>query len=476
MTGQPTNRRPWRIALRWAGLLVVLAAVIWLAYAGRTPAAPALVVPRPGGEIDPAVARMIDEHVARIESGPRDARAHGMLGILYEANGFWPEAQQSFANAWSLDDAEVLWPYHMAIAMRQAGDFAGSLTQLEQLARQHPDFAPLQHQLGSARLEAGEIEEAARTFQRVIDMAPQRPEGYAGLGDTRLRQGDHAGAAELLEKAIELDPSYRTAHYLLGLAYRGLGRDDAAARELALGVNALVRYMPDALTAQKQRLSVGVSGRLVDADTLLEYGRPAEAAVILEQVLATRPGDARVMNSLATAYIRTNQVQRAYALLLEADQIDSTSYLTPMNLAVCCLTLNRPREALDHAERALTRGPSVSKVHVVRAVVLAALQRFAEAHAALLEAQRLDARDPQIHAALGEVCYRLTRYEDSRHHYATAVKLMPDSLQAHVGLCEVCITLGDAAGAEAALADVRRLAADNPQVQALAQRVAQIGR
>ncbi len=124
----------------------------------------------------------------------------------------------------------------------------------------------------------------------------------------------------------------------------------------------------------------------------------------------------------------------------------------------------------------MKRRPDVAKVHVVHGVVLAALQRFDEARTALVEAQRLDARDPQIHAALGEVCYRLGRYDESRRHYTTAVELLPDSLQAHVSLCEVCITLGDALGAEAALREVQRLAPNHPQVRILEQRVRQIGR
>ena len=467
-----------RSVLRWpasAALAAGVAGLACLGCEGRDPAAD-LVIPRPSREIDAIVTRLIDEHVALVESAPGDARAHGTLGLVYEANGFWAEAQQSFANARSLDPGEVLWPYHMAIAMRQAGDVEGSSRSLKALASEHRDFASLLHQHGNALLEAGETRDAARVFQRVIELEPGRPEGYVGLADTKLRQGDHAGAAALLEPAIEIDPGYRTAHYLLGLAYRGLGREDDAARELAKGLNALVRYMPDALTAQKQRFTVSVSGRLVEADTMLEYGRPAEAAAVFEDVLAAQPADVGVINSLATAYIRTNQVERAYALLRRAHEIDSTNYLTLMNLAVCCLTLNRPAEALQYAERGLERRPDVAKIHVVHGVVLASLQRYAESRAALLEAQRLDARDPQIHTALGEVCYRLARYDESRQHYIQAVKLLPDSLQAQVALCEVCITLGDAVGAEAALQAVQRLAPNNPQVLALERRVRQLGR
>ena len=112
----------------------------------------------------------------------------------------------------------------------------------------------------------------------------------------------------------------------------------------------------------------------------------------------------------------------------------------------------------------------------MHAVVLAQLNRLPEALEALQQAARLDARDPQIHAALGEVCLRMKRLEDARKHFATAVELMPDSIQAHVGLAAACIELGDIEGARAQLVALRRIDPGDPNVGALEQRLEQMGR
>ena len=48
---------------------------------------------------------------------------------------------------------------------------------------------------------------------------------------SRLLEGDAEGAVPLLESALELRPGDRQSHYLLGLSYRALGRQEEAKRE-----------------------------------------------------------------------------------------------------------------------------------------------------------------------------------------------------------------------------------------------------
>ena len=44
----------------------------------------------------------------------------------------------------------------------------------------------------------------------------------------KLRKGLAADAAKLLERAIQLDPNATSAHYLLGQAYREMGKTNKA--------------------------------------------------------------------------------------------------------------------------------------------------------------------------------------------------------------------------------------------------------
>ena len=141
-----------------------------------------------------------------------------------------------------------------------------------------------------ALLEAGHLDEAAVAFQRARDLKPSAPVPMVGLADVKLRQHDHAGAASLLQRAIEIDPDYKAAHYLLGLAYRGLGQSQEAARELARGLDAPPRFMPDPFSKQVRQYMIYPAGRTERAVELAAAGQTAEAAeaaALLEKGLVT---------------------------------------------------------------------------------------------------------------------------------------------------------------------------------------------
>ena len=48
-------------------------------------------------------------------------------------------------------------------------------------------------------------------WQRAIELAPERPEGYTGLGTLYLDQQQPAKAIELFETALEIEPDHADA-------------------------------------------------------------------------------------------------------------------------------------------------------------------------------------------------------------------------------------------------------------------------
>ena len=54
------------------------------------------------------------------------------------------------------------------------------------------------------------------------------------LADLLSESQEHEAAAGLLEAVVRAEPDHATAHYLLGLAYRALGKREEARRELTL--------------------------------------------------------------------------------------------------------------------------------------------------------------------------------------------------------------------------------------------------
>ncbi|MDW8369481.1 MAG: tetratricopeptide repeat protein, partial [Geminicoccaceae bacterium] len=106
---------------------------------------------------------------------------------------------------------------------------------------------------GQALLEAGRTAEAAREFERVLELAeralgandPRLAVDLNNLGEVYRRLGRYTEAAALLQRAIRLDeaaggrsPALATSLNNLGLVYRAQGRleEAAALHRRALGL------------------------------------------------------------------------------------------------------------------------------------------------------------------------------------------------------------------------------------------------
>ena len=188
-----------------AAVLVVSTGWLW---AAESPA-----VPQPDlDRLEPAVAELIRTTAQRVEAEPTQAEAHGRLGMVYEANSLWPEAESSYQRAVELDREDYRWRYRLAVASRQNGNLERSLELLQQLSTEQPDLAPVHQRLALALLERGELVGARTHFQRLIELEPRAPQGYTGLANVNLLEGDAEGAASLLESVLRLRPEDRQAH------------------------------------------------------------------------------------------------------------------------------------------------------------------------------------------------------------------------------------------------------------------------
>jgi len=86
--------------------------------------------------------------------------------------------------------------------------------------------------LGQAYMNAGEYTEAELQFNKVLRMAPDKPNGNFGLGLNYARQGRHEDAVLQFKEAIRLDSHFYPAYAELGYAYADLGDMDAAQKQV----------------------------------------------------------------------------------------------------------------------------------------------------------------------------------------------------------------------------------------------------
>lgn len=437
----------------------------WALLAGCGPPAP--VSPADAGALAPGVRRVVEERLEAARAAPGDAAAHGSLGLAYEANDLWGEAAASFANAAELDPDEPLWRYHRAIALRQLGDADGALALFSDVVAARPDSAAFQHRLAEELRERGDLDGALVHYRRAAELAPARPEGPVGEASILVERGDCARAAELLEHALTLDPSYRRTHYLLGLAYRGLGHEDEAAAQLALGLESSARQIPDELEPERFRYIASTDARLERAIRLSEGGRPQRALAILKGLLAAEPGNVTILNDLAATYLRLGETEAAHELLTHGLELDANQPFTHINMASCLAAMGMTAQALGHAERAVELAPGLAAAHLERGRVLAQQHRDEEAHASLAEAVRLDPSMAEARSLLAEACMATGREDEALEQRRALARLEPVDLRAQLALGKLALERGEREIAAAALAAAERIAPDDPEVREL---------
>jgi tetratricopeptide (TPR) repeat protein len=113
-----------------------------------------------------------------------------------------------------------------------------------------PNYAPARLALGSEYNRLGRFDDAARTLDRALAIAPTSWQGYYELSVTSLGKGDFKAALRFVEKASSLVPiEFPPMHVVKGYALLGLQNKLAASTELTT----FLREAPDSPLASRAR-------------------------------------------------------------------------------------------------------------------------------------------------------------------------------------------------------------------------------
>ena len=429
-------------------------------------------VPKDLDKLEPQLRNYVTQKIKWVRERPREMHRQATLGIIYAANSLWSEARLAFINAAKLNPKEPLARLYVAISTQESGDFNEALNMFRQITAEFPEFPQGYYRLGDALLRSGSVDEAEPAFQRLIALAPKEWRGYAGMGEVKLRKGDYAEAAKVLEKSLALDPGAKTAHHLLGQAYRGLGRLEDAGLELAIGVDQTRYPMEDDWSVTASQHMKLLQDQMDMANEYSSRGQPGKAVELLKEALASQQGNSSLVNALAIAYNRSGQPENARDLLLKVVQKEDRYLPAYITLSHSCSDLGRTNEALRYAERAIELGPNVAQTHLAKANALLTMEHDEQALAALEVALRCDPQNGEIQMEMGDVCLKnLNRSEPALEHYKQAARLNPALASVQVRLAQLYVERGDAGEAGAAVEHLRRISPANPALGILDERL-----
>jgi len=169
-----------------------------------------------------------------IEREPRNARAHGMMGLAYHMEDRHQQAVAYFERALALDAADDAVRSAYGWCLYYLGRAADARAQFERLLKSLPDHADSHFALAVLDLDEDQLDSAVDRFRRAIDSAAahRRKEDEARyrirFADLLTRREDWTQAQTELARAVKLNPDLYAAYYKLSRVRVRLGDVEGA--------------------------------------------------------------------------------------------------------------------------------------------------------------------------------------------------------------------------------------------------------
>ena len=270
------------------------------------------------GQFDDAIA----QYDAALNIEPSNATVRLNLALAYYKSGRPNEAIRPLKIVVATNpDAKNAYLI-LADCYLQTGQYPDAVTLLQPREAMFQDDLAFAYVLGTALVRTGDEPQGQLYIDRIFKNGDSA-EGHLLMGIAHLNQFDYPAAKTELERALRLNPSLPTANSAYGRALLGLGDQAEAERafrkELSVNINDFesnlmlgsmrknARDFDAALTYLNRAVAIhpgDLTARKLVASLKLQTGAVAEAAAMLEQIVAESPDAVDAHVQLATAYNR----------------------------------------------------------------------------------------------------------------------------------------------------------------------------
>jgi len=335
---------------------------------------------------------------------------------------------------------------------------------LEKAVKLNPSYLDGYVKLADIYAKQRDYIAAAAAYMKVIELDSSRADAFYGLGSVLIRQMRFKEAAEALEKAVALNVASKEVQFDLGRAYEELLEFDKA----AVAFEKFIALAPAITWNAYLRLGV--------CRTKLGQFDAAIAAFLEAQ--KAQPKDIEVNSSLAEAYEKTGQLEKAeavYNILAEISPAKAKTYhrqsfriydvagkyelaitpakkvidLEPENetnyyyLGLTYFKLQKYDEAIAAFQQALAVKPDFPHAWYQVGSSYFSQKKFKEAAAAYKKYAEFSPDDPSGWLSIGVCHMQLKDHESALEPLKKCVELKPDNAVAWYNLAVVYINLKD---------------------------------
>jgi len=337
--------------------------------------------------------------------------------------------------------------------------------------------------LANVFLNRGEIEEGQTLLAKVAALQPKSPVAQTRLGASLLASGDVVKSFESIEAALELDPNFKQADVLLVSAYLRQGNPEAALKAVDSfeaknpGSAAPHNLRGEVYLSQKKTIEAresfqralqiaaddfSANDRLAFLD--ISEGKYAEARKHYNAILSAQPDHLPTMLKQAALSELQKDAEGMESFLRKAMEAHPKAVEPRVMLARLYLSLGQPEQVTLVLNELDQEGQS--QPDVINVIGLSYLNRgdYPNARLAFERLIGLRPEAPQPHHNLGMVFRGLGETEKERLEFEKAIEMAPSFLEPRIELTRMFFRLNDRAGVEDALAALKKLAPEHPEV------------
>jgi predicted Zn-dependent protease len=402
---------------------------------GPSGGSPALVIPAAPApatvdELKHEALQVAEDLLARF---PQSAEAYHLMGLLQKALRQTDDAQQYWRKCLELAPDHTRARVGLARAiMDQGNDQMAAETLKEGLAAGYasPD---LYATFATSLINLGKFDEAGELLNQGAAAFPEAPKIWMLLGQSQVQRGEFSQAETSLRKAIELAPRYTDAYYALATACARLGkREEAAEFRKRFGeLRARDRELQDqrVMIPDLETMRERAAATLCGAGTVyLGSGDRAEGERLLLRAMAVDPEFSETYKALASLYQGEGEIADALVAVRRLIELEPENVVNYINAAGLSMRLGDTASAEQTLKQAIEARPDAAAAYSWLARLYLQTGRPEEARS--LAQQALDRQ-------------------------ATAPGYML--------LASACERLDDRAGAEAAIAEAKKLTSGGPK-------------
>ncbi len=186
------------------------------------------------------------------------------------------------------------------MSLYSSGNINQAIERIKALNKDYPNVPLLFNLIGACYKALGQLEVAAKMFEKAVGIKPDYAEAHKNLGITLRSLGQLEPAVNSLEQAIKVEPNYVDAHYNLAITFKDFGDLDAAVKsyEKAITLN------PNFAEAHNNL-----------ANALKVLGQVEEAIVSLKRALEIKPNSRAALDNLNLTFIelgRSDEFKETY--------------------------------------------------------------------------------------------------------------------------------------------------------------------